>query len=56
MNPGIIQISDVSGTKKVEYGRVREFPRLEISGTSMSGIAPFKIFGYRVWQTWVSGI
>ena len=41
--------SDVSGIKKVEHGRVREFPKLEISGTSMSSFTRFKIFGYRVW-------
>ena len=42
--------SDVSGTKKAEYGRVREFPKLEMSGTSLSGIARFEIFGNRVWN------
>ena len=34
--------------EKVGFGRVREFPRLEISGTGMSGISRLKIFGNRV--------
>ena len=44
----MVAFSDVSGTKKVVFGRVREFPRLEISGTGMSGISRLKIFGNRV--------
>ena len=36
--------SDVSGTEKVGFGRVREFPRLEFSGTGMPGNFPTRIF------------
>ena len=43
-----VVFSDVSGTEKVELGRVREFPKLEKSGTSMSGFTRSKIFGNRV--------
>ena len=34
----------MSGTKKVEYGRVREFPKLKKSGTNPVGYCSFKNF------------
>ena len=40
----MVAFSDVSGTKKVVFGRVREFPRLEFSGTGMPGNFPTRIF------------
>ena len=40
--------SDVSGIEKVGFGRVREFPRVEFSGTGMPSISRHEIFGNRV--------
>ena len=42
--------SDGSGTEKVGFGRVREFPKFEKSGSGMSGIEKTRvragIFGF----------
>ena len=32
------EISDVLGTEKVGFGRVREFPKFEKSGSGISGM------------------
>ena len=51
----MVVISDVSGTEKVKYGRVREFPKLEKSGSSFVGNYSFQDFRVSGMKFWVSG-